>query len=83
MTVELVNPVPVMVTVVAVLPASTVEGAIELTDGVAGGGGVEVEEPGPPLEQPETRQDKEMQIAAIQPANLCGIEANCKRLSST
>jgi hypothetical protein len=66
MTVEGVNPVPVIVTVVAALPASTVEGAIELIIGITGGG-AEVEDPELPLEQPETRHDKETQIAAIHP----------------
>jgi hypothetical protein len=74
MTVEGVNPVPVIVTVVAALPASTAEGAIELIIGVIGGG-AEVD-PELPLEQPETRHDKETQIAAIHPPNLFGIEAN-------
>jgi hypothetical protein len=76
MTVEGVNPVPLIVTVVAPLPASIVEGAIELIIGVAGGGGVEVEDPELPLEQPETRHDKDTQIAVIHPPNLFGIEAN-------
>jgi hypothetical protein len=76
MTVELVKPVPVIVTVVCALPAITVEGAIELIVGVTDGGGAEVEDPELPLEQPETRQKKEMQITAIQLLNLYGIEAN-------
>jgi hypothetical protein len=73
MTVEGVNPVPVIVTVVAALPASMVRGEIELIIGVAGGG-VEVEDPELPLEQPETRHVKDTQIAAIHPPNLFGID---------
>jgi hypothetical protein len=76
MTVEGVNPVPVTVTVVAALPASTVEGAIELIVGVICGGGIELEDPVLPPEQPETRHDKDTQIAAIHLLNLCGIEAD-------
>ena len=74
MTVEAVNPVPVTVTVVAALPASMVEGAIELIVGVTCGGGAEVEDPELPPEQPETRHDKDTQIAAIHPPNLFGID---------
>ena len=76
MTVEGVNPVPVTVTVVAALPASTVEGTIELIIGVTGGGGTAVEDPELPPPQPETRHNKGTQIAAIHPPNLFGIEAN-------
>jgi len=61
--------------VVAALPASTVEGAIELIIGVTGGG-VDVEDPEPPPEQPETAHNKDTQIAANQPLVLFGIEAN-------
>jgi len=74
MTVEDVNPVPVIVTVVAALPASTTEGAIELTIGVTGA--VEVEDPELPLEQPETRNDEHTQITAIHPPKLFGIDGN-------
>jgi hypothetical protein len=74
MTVDGVNPVPVTVTVVAALPASTVEGAIELIIGVIGGGGAEVEAPEP--EQPETRHNKDTQIAAIHSPNLFGMQAD-------
>ena len=76
MTVEAVNPVPVTVTVVAVLPANMVEGAIELIAGVTGAEEVEVEDPELPPEQPKTRHDKDTQIAAIHPPTLFGIEAN-------
>jgi hypothetical protein len=76
MTVEAVNPVPVTVTVVAALPASMAEGAIELIVGVTCGGGAEVEDPEFPPEQPETRHDKDTQIAAIHPLNLFGIKSN-------
>jgi hypothetical protein len=76
MTVEGVNPVPVTVTVVAALPASTVEGAIEPIVGVVCGRGVELEDPVLPPEHPETRHDKDTQIAAIHPLNLFGIEAD-------
>jgi hypothetical protein len=76
MTVEGVNPVPVIVTVVAALPASRVEGEIELIIGAAVGGGVEVEDPELPLEQPDTKHDKDTQTAAIHPPNLFGIETN-------
>jgi hypothetical protein len=72
-TVEGANPVPV--TVVDALPASTVEGVIEVTIGVTGGG-TEVEDPELPPEQPETRHDKDTQIIAIHPLNFFGIEAD-------
>jgi hypothetical protein len=70
MTVEGVNPVPVTVTVVAALPASTFEGAIELIVGVICGGGIALEDPVLPPEQPETRHEKGTQIAAIHLLNL-------------
>jgi hypothetical protein len=57
----------VTVIIVAVLPATTVLGEIELIAGVGVGGGVGVEEPEPPLEQPETHSNADTQIAAIHP----------------
>lgn len=74
MTVEGVNPVPVTVTVVAALPASTVEGAMELI--VSGDGGAGVDVSGLPPEQPKARHDTDTQIAVIHPPSLLDMEAD-------
>jgi hypothetical protein len=74
--VEVLNPDPVIVTMVAALPASIDEGETELITGVTVGAGFEVEDPEPPSEQPKTRHNKTKQITAIQPLNLFSINAS-------